>query len=593
MTASRKLAAILAADVVGYSRMMGEDETGTASLVRERREAAQPIIAAHGGRLFKTMGDGMFVEFPSVVAAVECALAMQRQMAASNEGALGAKRVVYRIGVHLGDVLVEGEDILGDGVNIASRIESVAEPGGVSISGAAHEHVRGRIEAEFIDLGEKALKNIARPVRIYAIRVDAGPSGPALEAAHSEVGPPRLSMIVLPFANIGGDSEQDYFVDGVTESLTTDLSRIRGSFVIARNTAFTYRGKAFDVTQIGRELNVRYALEGSAQRSGNRMRVNAQLIDAQSGSHLWAERFERPVTDLFEMQDEIVARIANTLNAQLIAAEARRAERAPTPDSLDLYFQGEAWVNRGVTFENLSKARSFFERALALDPANVDALAGVSQVEANLAISVSTDDKAARFAAAEAAATRALSLAPDHALAHLSLGMVLGFTNRAAQGIAEYERALALDRNMAGAHSLIGQNKLFIGRAEETEAHVLEALRLSPRDPWAYIWLVTAGFAACLLGRDEEAASWFRRSIEANRNFALCHFIYGTVLANIGRMDEARSELAAGLALDPGFTIANFQSAVSSDNPVYLEQRARIIVDMRRAGVPRGVSAAG
>jgi TolB-like protein/class 3 adenylate cyclase len=586
MAASRKLAAILAADVVGYSRMMGEDEAGTASLVLERREATQPIIAVHGGRLFKTMGDGMFVEFPSVVAAVECALAMQRQMAASNEGALVAKRVLYRIGVHLGDVLVEGEDILGDGVNIASRLEGIAEPGGVSISGAAHEHVRGRVEAEFVDLGEKALKNITRPVRVYSVRVDSGPSGRALDAAPPEVGPPRLSIIVLPFANIGGDSEQDYFVDGVTESLTTDLSRIRGSFVIARNTAFTYRGKAFDVTRIGRELNVRYALEGSAQRSGNRMRINAQLIDAQSGSHLWAERFERPVTDLFEMQDEIVARIANTLNAQLIAAEARRAERAPTPDSLDLYFQGEAWVNRGVTFETLTKARAFFERALALDPANVDALAGMAQVEANFAISLSTNDRAARFAAAEAAATEALSLAPDHALAHLSLGMVLGFTNRAAQGIAEYERALALDRNMAGAHALIGQNKLFIGRAEETEAHVLEALRLSPRDPWAYIWLLTAGFAACLLGRNEEAASWFRRSIEANRNFALCHFIHATVLANVGRMDEARSELAAGLALDPGFTIANFQSAVSSDNAVYLEQRARIIDDMRRAGVP-------
>ncbi len=586
MTASRKLAAILAADVVGYSRMMGEDEVGTASLVRERREAAQPMIAAHGGRLFKTMGDGMFVEFPSVVAAVECALAMQRQMAASNEDAPEAKRVLYRIGVHLGDVLVEGEDILGDGVNIASRIESVAEPGGVSVSGAAHEHVRGRIDAEFVDLGEKALKNIARPVRVYAVRVDAGPSGSPLHTAPSEDGPPRLSIIVLPFANIGGDSEQDYFVDGVTESLTTDLSRIRGSFVIARNTAFTYRGKAFDVTQIGRELNVRYALEGSVQRSGKRMRINAQLIDTQSGSHLWAERFERPVTDLFEMQDEIVARIANTLNAQLIAAEARRAERAPTPDSLDLYFQGEAWVSKGVTFENLTKARAFFERALVLDPANVDAIAGMAQVEANFAISLSTDDKAARFAAAEASATRALSLAPDHALAHLTLGMVLGFTNRAAQGIAEYERALALDRNMAGAHSLIGQNKLFIGRAEETEAHVLEALRLSPRDPWAYVWLLTAGFAACLLGRNEEAASWFRRSIEANRNFALCRFIHATVLANAGRMDEARSELAAGLALDPGFTIANFQSAVSSDNPLYLEQRDRIIDDMRRAGIP-------
>jgi TolB-like protein/class 3 adenylate cyclase/Tfp pilus assembly protein PilF len=588
MTASRKLAAILAADVVGYSRMMGEDEAGTASLVRERREAALPIIATHGGRLFKTMGDGMFVEFPSVVAAVECALAMQRQMATSNEGALEAKRVLYRIGVHLGDVLVEGEDILGDGVNIASRLESVAEPGGVSVSGAAQEHVRGRIDAEFIDLGEKTLKNIARPVRVYAVRINSGPSGRALDAAPSEVGRPRLSVIVLPFANIGGDSEQDYFVDGVTESLTTDLSRIRGSFVIARNTAFTYRGKAFDVTQIGHELNVRYALEGSVQRSGNRMRINAQLIDAQSGSHLWAERFERPATDLFEMQDEIVARIANTLNAQLIAAEARRAERAPTPDSLDLYFQGEAWVNKGVTFESMTKAHEFFERALALDPANVDALAGMAQVEANFAISLTTSDKAARFAAAETAATKALSLAPDHALAHLVLGMVLGFTNRAAQGIAEYERALALDRNKAGAHALIGQNKLFIGRAEETEAHVQEARRLSPRDPWVYVWLLTAGFAACLLGRNDEATSWFRQSIEANRNFALGHFIYATTLANAGRMDEARAEVAAGLALDRDFTIANFQSAVWSDNPLYLAQRAKVIDDMRRVGVPEG-----
>jgi len=588
MTAARKLAAILAADVVGYSRMMGEDEAGTASLVRERREAVQPIIAAHGGRLFKTMGDGMFIEFPSIVEAVECALAMQRQMAAGNEGVLEAKRVLYRIGVHLGDVLIDGEDILGDGVNIASRLEGVAEPGGVSISGSAHEHVRGRVEAEFIDLVEKALKNIARPVHVYAVRIAADDLPGAHHSPSSEAGPPRLSIVVLPFANIGGDPEQDYFIDGVTESLTTDLSRIRGSFVIARNTAFTYRGKALDVTKLGRELNVRYALEGSVQRSSSRMRVNAQLIDAQNGSHLWAERFERPVTDLFEMQDEIVARIANTLNAQLIAVEARRAERAPAPDSMDLYFQGEAWVNKGVTFENMTKAREFFERALALDPANADALAGMAQVEANFAISLSTDDKAARFAAAEAAATRALSLAPDHALAHLTLGMVLGFTNRAAQGIAEYERALALDRNLAGAHALIGQNKLFIGRAEETEAHVLEALRLSPRDPWAYVWLLTAGFAACLLGRNEEAASWFRRSIEANRNFALCRFIHATVLANAGRMDEARSELAAGLALDPRFTIANFRLAVTSDNPLYLEQRARVIDDMRRAGVPEG-----
>ena len=338
MAASRKLAAILAADVVGYSRMMGEDEAGTAEGVRERREAVLPIIAAHGGRLFKTMGDGMLVEFPSVVAAIECAVAVQKRMAELNAGLPESRRIVYRVGVDLGDVLIEEDDLVGDGVNVASRLESVAEPGGVCISASAFDHVRGRVEAEFIDLGEKTLKNIARPVHVYAVRVDPDPSQRGPRSVPSEVGPPRLSIVVLPFANMGGDAEQDYFVDGVTESLTTDLSRIRGSFVIARNTAFTYAGKANDITRIGRELNVRYALEGSVQRSGNRMRVNAQLIDAQSGAHLWAERFERPMTDLFEMQDEIVARIANTLNAQLVAVEARRAEGAPAPDSLGSLF---------------------------------------------------------------------------------------------------------------------------------------------------------------------------------------------------------------------------------------------------------------
>jgi TolB-like protein/class 3 adenylate cyclase/Tfp pilus assembly protein PilF len=588
MTAARRLAAILAADVVGYSRMMGEDEAGTAQAVRERREAAESIAAAYGGRIFKTMGDAVFIEFPSIVAAVECAIAIQSEMAKRNAKIPEDKRILYRVGVNLGDVLIDGDDILGDGVNIAARLEGSAEPGGVCLSGAVHEHVRGRIVAEFIDLGEKALKNIARPIRVYAVRMDSDVPARAPRSAPSELGPPRLSMIVLPFANIGGDPEQDYFVDGVTESLTTDLSRIRGSFVIARNSAFTYRGKAFDVAKLGRELNVRYALEGSVQRSGARMRVNTQLIDVESGSHLWAERFERAVTDLFEMQDEIVARIANTLNAQLIAVEARRAERAPAPDSMDLYFQGQVWVNRGVTFENMANARSFFERALALDPANVEALVGMAQVEALLAISLSTNDKATCFAAAEAPATKALSLAPDHALAHLCMGTILGFTNRAAQGVAECERASALDRNLPGAHALLGQNKLLMGRAEETEAHVREALRLSPHDPWVYIWLLAGGFAACLLARTEEAATWFRRSIEANRNYALCRFVYAAALANTGQIQEARSQVAAGLALDPNFTIANFQSAVWSDNPVYLEQCGRVIEDLRRAGIPEG-----
>jgi TolB-like protein/class 3 adenylate cyclase len=347
MTAARRLAAILAADVVGYSRLMGEDEAGTARAVGEHREAARPIIAGLGGRIVKTTGDGLLLEFPSVVAAVECAIAIQKLMVERNAGTPEDKRVLYRIGVNLGDVLIEGDDILGDGVNIAARLEGVCEPGGVFVSGAAFDHVRGRVDAHFVDLGEMALKNIARPVRVHAVRParDRAAPAPSASAPHDQ-GPPGLSIVVLPFSNMSGDPEQEHFVDGVTESLTTDLSRIGGSFVIGRNTAFTYKGRHVDAKQIGRELNVRYILEGSIQRAGARMRVNVQLIDAESGKHLWAERFDKPVADLFDMQDEIVARIANALSAQLFAAEARRAERKPNPDSMDLCFQGFAGGTR-------------------------------------------------------------------------------------------------------------------------------------------------------------------------------------------------------------------------------------------------------
>ncbi len=319
---------------------MGEDEAGTALGVRAHREAARPIVAGFGGRIVKTTGDGLLLEFPSVVAAVECAIAIQKLMAERNTETPKAKRIVYRIGVNLGDVLIEGDDILGDGVNIAARLEGICEPGGVLISGAAYDHVRDRIDADFVDLGDRDLKNIARPVRVYAVALGSPSSAPAPASAPEKSVPPRLSMVVLPFANIGGGVEQDHFVDGVTESLTTDLSRIRGAVVIARNTAFTYKGKPFDVKVIGRELNVRYVLEGSVQRGGNRMRVNVQLIDAESGNHLWAERFDKPLADLFDMQDEIVARLAGALKAQLAAAEARRAEQAPTPELDGSLFSG-------------------------------------------------------------------------------------------------------------------------------------------------------------------------------------------------------------------------------------------------------------
>jgi TolB-like protein/class 3 adenylate cyclase len=343
----RRLAAILAADVAGYSRLMGLDEAGTARILREHRVVADALVAKHGGRIVKTTGDGILLEFPSVVDAVECAVAMQTVMAERNDGVPEDRRMLFRIGINLGDILIQGDDILGDGVNIAARLEGVAKAGGICISSSAYEQVRGKVAVEFADLGEQSLKNIARPVRAYAVVRDG--LGVGTNGFTTPISPsaPRLSIVVLPFVNIGGDPEQDYFVDGVTDSLTTDLSRISGSFVIARNTAFTFKGKAVDVKQLGRELNVRYVLEGSIQRGGNRLRVNVQLIDAKTGNHLWAERFQKPVTDLFDLQDEIVSRLANTLNGQLIEAEARRAESSLHPDAVDFFSKASLAFIRG------------------------------------------------------------------------------------------------------------------------------------------------------------------------------------------------------------------------------------------------------
>jgi TolB-like protein/class 3 adenylate cyclase len=587
MTETRKLAAILAADVVGYSRLMGEDEAGTARAVREHREAAAPLIASKGGRIVKTTGDGLLIEFPSVVAAVECAIAIQKLMAERNAGTREDKRILYRIGVNLGDVLIEGDDILGDGVNIAARLEGICEPGGVFISSAAYEHVRGRIEAHFLDLGEKDLKNIARPVRVYAIGTGSeGAASAPSASAPNEQEPPRLSIVVLPFANFGGDPEQEHFVDGVTDSLTTDLSRINGSFVIGCNTAFTYKDRRVDLKQIGRELNVRYILEGSVQRATARMRVNVQLIDAESGKHLWAERFDKPVADLFDMQDEIVARLANALSWQLLAAEARRADRKPNPDSMDLCFQGFAWRNKGVTAGNLAQARRLFERAAALDAANVYAPIGLAAVDIQVALSLVTDDRIARLAAAEDALTTALSIEPESALAHVLLGVVQMHTNRASQGVGSCERALDLDRNLAVAHAQIGDGKLLLGQPEETEGHILEALRLSPRDTHVYLWCMFAGLAKFELGRAEEAVIWLRRSVDANRSYPSSRFILAAALARIGRLPEARSEVRAGLAINPTFTIARFRAGVVSYDPAVAAGWERYVDGLRAAGVP-------
>ena len=591
MSETRKLAAILVSDVVGYSRLTGADEDRILARLRSlRSDLIHPTIAVHHGRVVKRTGDGSLIEFRSVVDAVNCAIEVQRAMIERNAGVPSDRRIEFRVGIHLGDVVEESDgDLMGDGVNIAARIESICNPGAICLSEDAYRQVKGRLDLAVHDLGPTQLKNIAEPIRVYSLGVGhPAQATPAPTPVPEKSAPPRLSMVVLPFATIGGDPEQEHFVDGVTESLTTDLSRIRGAVVIARNTAFTYKGKPLDVKTIGRELNVRYVLEGSVQRSGNRMRINVQFIDAETGNHLWAERFDKPLADLFDMQDEIVSRLANALDAQLISAEARRADQAPNPDSLDLYFQGLAWFNKGMTPDNLAQARRLFDRACTADRENADALIRSAAVDVFEGASLFVTDPMAAFAAAETKLTKALSSVPDHAGGHVWLGLVDILTNRAAQGIAECEHALELDRNLASAHSLIGYGKTFIGRAEETEVHVIEALRISPRDTLAYIWMNFVGLAKLHLGSWEEAAAWCRRAIEANRNYPAACFNLAAALAQLDRFDQARSAVRAGLALNPTLTVSRVRAAwtARSDDPTFLAKVEQIFEGMRKAGLP-------
>jgi adenylate cyclase len=628
---SRKLAAILVSDVVGYSRLAGADEDRTLARLRAlRSDLIDPTIAIHHGRVVKRTGDGSIIEFRSVVDAVRCAIEVQNGMVERNAGLPRERRIEFRLGIHLGDVVEESDgDLMGDGVNIAARLEGIAKPGSICLSEDAYRQVKARLDLKVSDLGAMNLKNIAEPVRIYALEVGtpaeakmaspatrgdqalpmaakrrlgiaplvagiaallilaaasgwyllAGRSAKPLDAAH-------LSIVVLPFANLSGDATQDYFADGITENLTTDLSRLGGSFVIARNTAFTFKGKNADAREIGKELGVRYVLEGSVQRDQNEVRVNAQLIDAESGGHLWAERFDKPLANLFGMQDEIVASLASQLGAELITDEARRAERVSNPDSMDLYFQGMAWLNKGRNLNDIARAGDFFERALALDPDNLDATLGKVAVGVLGAQGFRFDDRAARYAEVEATLTRVLSQSANDARAHYWMGRVKILTNRGAEGIAECERALALNPNLAGAHAIIGLAKLIYGRPEQTEAHELEALRVSPDDTDANVWMAYIALSKLYLGADEDAIATYRRALDINRNYPLAHFYVAAALVELGRLDGVRAEVQAGLALNPGFTIRRYRDGAQSDNPVFSKRREQIIEAMRKAGVP-------
>jgi TolB-like protein len=597
MATTRRLAAILAADVAGYSRLMGADEESTHERLKAHlAEVVYPKIEEHRGRVVKNTGDGFLAEFASVVDAVRCAVEMQRGIVERNAGTPAPERIEFRIGINLGDVIAEVHDIFGDGVNVAARLEALAEPGGICISRTVRDHIRDKLTCLFEDLGEQSVKNIARPVRIYALRpetVAALPvlSVPTVASISKPAVVPRLSIVVLPFANLSNDPDQQYFADGITEDVTTDLSRLAGMFVISGNTAFTYRNKPVDTRQIGRELGVRYVLAGSVRRSGNRVRVTAQLIDAETDAHLWAERFDRDTSDLFALQDEITSRIAIALNLELVIAEAARPTEKP--DALDYIFRARAAGWKPPSRDKYTEQIRLLERALALDPQSVEVQSRLAIALMSRVVSGMADSVAADIARAERLTGQALVASPRNPLAHFAKGQVLRAQRRFEEAIPEYEAVIAFNRNSVGALHPLAQCKLFVGSIEETIPLEEQAIRLSPRDPELLgVWYSQIGLVHLLQSRIDEAILWVEKARATAPERADFHAILASAYALKGESEHAAAELAEArrLVADDHYTsiaqlkaIGNFGVAVPE---IHALHEATYFAGLRKAGMP-------
>jgi len=615
MAATRRLAAILAADVAGYSRLMGADEEGTLERLKaHRRQLIDPKIAEHHGRIVKTTGDGLLAEFASVVDAVRCAAEVQRGMLDRRPDLPEEQRIRFRIGINLGDVIADGDDIFGDGVNVAARLEALAEPGGICVSGVVHDQIRDKLPYRFADRGEQNVKNIARPVRVYALHLDNRSASrertatprrrvigittglalvlalviavsawwlwpatkpaptPAVAAATSIAQPlmaPRLSIVVLPFANLSNDPDQQYFADGITEDVTTDLSRIANSFVISRNTAFTYRNKTVDTKQIGRELGVRYVLEGSVRRSDRKLRVNAQLIDAETDAHLWAEQFDGDIGDLFALQNEITSRIAVALNLELTNREGARP--TDNPDALDFILLGRAAYWKGINSrDRVNETLGLFERALTLDPHSVDAQSWAANTLASRAGNGWSASPAADLQRAEELVSQALSAAPRNWFAHYAKGGIRRFQGRCEEAIPEFETALMLNPNWTNSLDWLAWCKLMTGSIAEAIPLEEQAIRLSPEDPYLNNFYYHMGIAHLLLSQPDEAIVWFEkaRSPASGFPYSFLAAIYGfkgeteKAAANLaeaqrifpdGRYSSIARRKAAGIGGPPGY----------------------------------------
>jgi adenylate cyclase len=623
--AGRRLAAILAADVAGYSRLIRADEEGTIARLRTlRRELIDPAIDGHAGRIIKTTGDGLLIEFASVVDAVRCAVSVQRGMVSRNEGVPEDRRIIFRVGINLGDVVVEGDgDLMGDGVNIASRLEGLAEPGGICISDDAYRQVRDKLTLPFADLGDQSVKNIDRPVRMYCLCAEGIASLPderfpgAVARAEKRVWwyqrraavgligvivvavvawgvaqnsrlstkptVPALSIVVLPFTNLSGDPKQEYFAEGVTENITTDLSRIRGSFVIAHSTADTFKGKENDVRQIARELGVRYVLEGSVQRDGDTVRVNAQLIDGTGGQHLWAERFDADRANLLDLQSQVTGRIATSLRLELISVAAQDAARLRTKsvDGQDYVLQARAMRTRPISRANFQAQQQLFQRGLALDSTLDDGWSGLAISLAAEAFNFPDADQTDKLQRAEIAAAKALAINERNAEAHDARGWIRLQQKRLDEGATEEEIAASLDENDLSAYGVLGLIEAYRGNVDTCIAAYKKAIRLSPRDPFLSGFQGGLAFAYVLKGNPRTAISWGVKARDSNPQNPWAHVNLAAAYALDGEDAAAHAALADGLRLNPHFSIRTIQSFFPSSplSEPYYE-------GLRKAGMP-------
>ena len=576
----RRLAAILAADVAGYSRLMGNDEEGTlAALKAYRRELIDPKVAEHRGRIVKTTGDGALIEFASAVDATRCAMEIQRAMAERSAAIPEDRRIEFRIGINVGDIIIDESDIYGDGVNIAARVESLARPGAICLSENAYNQIKGKLALDVSDMGEQHLKNIAQPVRVYNVRPGGAPERPAL------VLPDKPSIAVLPFQNMSGDSEQEYFADGVVEDIITALSRLRWLFVIARNSSFTYKGRAVDVKQVGREFGVRYVLEGSVRKAANRVRVTGQLIDVSTGTHLWGDRFEGALEDIFDLQDQVTASVVGAIAPQLEHAEIERAKRKPTEslDAYDFFLRGMASYY-GRTQEAINEALPLFYKTIELDPNFASAYGMAAWCYAWRKINGWMTDRAQEIAETERLARRAAEVGPDDAVAlsrgaH-ALAYVVGDLDAAATFV---DRALVLNPNLAGAWYASGWVRVFLGESDVAIKHFAQAMRLSPLDPHSIGMQAGTAFAHFLAGRFDEASLWAGKAMWEQTNYLTTLVIAAASNALAGRSTEAQKTIARLRQLYPTLRVSNVKEWAAFRRP---EDLARLEEGLRKATLP-------